>query len=151
MFYNIGIRPLHAPAPAFKELRASRQFNMDLHCMDLGSLVTLLQVFGQSSRECKYAAHYVYGVLGMFQLDIPPTITDPNQVWQCFLQKFEHFISDLMRQSLSTNHMDAIPLVTISDRARQFDLSTAQNMADVYRDLLIVYDADVQSVFGSSN
>ncbi|KAJ8652872.1 hypothetical protein O0I10_011472 [Lichtheimia ornata] len=141
-FMENGIRPLHAPAPSFKELRASRRFNMDLNWMDLGSLVTLLQVFGQSCRECKYAAHYVYGVLGVFQFDIPSTMTDPNQVWQCFLHKFEHFISDLMRASLSTTkETGSIPLITISDRARQFDLSTAQNMADVYRDLLVVFDS----------
>ena len=75
-----------------------------------------VKTFARSFRKCMDPVDYVYGVLGILNVYMPRMI-DADQVWQHFLE----MISSSM---------------PISDRARQFNLATAQSMADVYKNLL---------------
>lgn len=74
---------------------------------------------------------YVYGMFGICPLDIP-RMADPNAVWQLFLSKLENLLANDNIQST----------MKISDRARHFDLATAQNMADAYHGLLEKQDSE---------
>lgn len=91
-------------------------------------LYTLFYILGKSSRRCMDPVDYVYGVLGVLQLDIPRT-TDTDTVWQHFLSQLEKLIvrikSPLNPKKRSNTTIDA--------RAWNVDLKTAQSMADVYR------------------
>lgn len=141
-----GSRPLHAPTTAFKELRYSRTFDkyrvMDQ--MDSRLLVSLIDVFGRSSREALYAIDYIYGVLGVLPIDVPRMdqhIHDPNVVWEYFLSKLDEFLREFTRTQFTNNiDQNQVRLITITEEARRTDLSAARNMADVYRNLLAVYD-----------
>lgn len=70
-------------------------------------------------------------VCSMCPLDIP-RMTDPNAVWQLFLSKLENLLAQ----------DDIGRTMRISDRARHFDLATAQNMAEVYQELLEKQDPE---------
>ncbi|CDS06502.1 hypothetical protein LRAMOSA09030 [Lichtheimia ramosa] len=150
VFMKNGARPLHAPTTAFKELRYSRQFHKH-HVYDMKDprlLISLMDVFGRSSREALYETDYIYGVLGVLPLDMPRMnkyIMEPNEGWRCFLSKLDNFLLECMRAQLTTTNMnqDAVRLVTINDEARNIDLKAARNMADVYRNLLSVFECVV--------
>lgn len=110
------------------------------------SPLDLLFMFAQSSRRCMDPTDYVYGVLGLLQMDIP-RMNDPHAVWTYFLSQVEDLVSssshDHHHRHRSGIHIPAITLV--SERAKKFDLSKANNMADVYAGLLYVeYTSSLQ-------
>lgn len=111
-------------------------------------LISLIDVFGRSTRKGEDEIDYIYGVLGVLSLDMPRMdkyILEPNEGWRCFLSKLDNFLLECMHAQFTTTNMnqDAVRLVTINEEARNIDLSTAQNMADVYRNLLSVFECVV--------
>lgn len=110
-------------------------------------LISLMDVFGRSARKGEDEIDYIYGVLGVLPLDMPKMdkyILDPNEGWRCFLSKLDKFLLECMRAQFTTNmNQDAVRLVTINDEARNIDLKAARNMADVYHNLLSVFECVV--------
>ncbi|KAI7878412.1 hypothetical protein K492DRAFT_196881 [Lichtheimia hyalospora FSU 10163] len=141
---KIGSRPLQAPSTAFKELRFSRGLEMDRKSsfLDLSSLVNLFNLLGQSSRQCMDPVDYVYGVLGLLRIRIP-RMTYPKAVWQLFLYELEPVLNELLLNQFTTSKGGVVQLVGINEDAYQIDLLDARNMADVYRNFLIVYNCVV--------
>ncbi|CDS10429.1 hypothetical protein LRAMOSA03105 [Lichtheimia ramosa] len=78
--------------------------------------------FKTSSRRCTKPEDYVYGVLGVFQFELPRGIKH-NELWQLFISKVEN----------ASKHCQWIQ---VSPHAREFDLLTAQDMAHVFQALL---------------
>lgn len=100
------------------EIKISRRYNFITNDSDLPSTryfkhFKLVNIFANSPRQCMDPVDYVYGVLGVLGLNIPRK-SDPNQVWQLFLSELK---------------------VAAKNPAYEFDLSTAQTMADVYQGL----------------
>lgn len=111
-------------------------------------LISLIDIFGRSARKGEDEIEYIYGVLGVLPLDMPRMdkfILEPNEGWRCFLSKLDTFLLECMRDQFITTNMnqDAVRLVTINDEARHIDLKNARNMADVYRNLLSVFECVV--------
>ena len=79
---------------------------------------------------------YVYGVLGMFQFKIP-RMTDPNTVWKLFLSELDVYMEDFKNKKFSWGRITGI-----SDSAYQIDVLKARNMADLFKDLLVVVEDD---------
>lgn len=94
----------------------------------MSQLYTFFYILGKSSRRCMDPVDYVYGVLGVLQLDIP-RMTNPDTVWQTFLSQLEKLI---VRVKIPVNPKKPSN-TTIDARAWNVDLRTAQSMADVYR------------------
>ena len=92
----------------------------------------LIESLGWSTRTCMKPEDYVYGVLGMFQLQIP-RMTDPNEVWQYFLQELDKYME---RMEIKGKDFYGYVITGISERAFNVDLWKAKNMSDVYKDLL---------------
>ncbi|KAI9321757.1 hypothetical protein BX666DRAFT_1905326 [Dichotomocladium elegans] len=76
------------------------------------TLKLYLNSFATSQRKALYPVDYVYGVLGILDIDIPP-MDDPKQVWHMFSEK------------LRKRHPDI-------DVPEHIDLSKATKMEDVY-------------------
>lgn len=68
---------------------------------------------------------YVYGVLGIFEFDIP-RMTDPKEVWMLFLHEIDHHLAKNLQQRKFMYKVS-------SDHACQLDLLTAKTMGDVYQ------------------
>lgn len=82
----------------------------------------MIDGFKTSSRRCTKPEDYVYGVLGVFQFELPRGIKH-NELWQLFISKVEN----------ASKHCQWIQ---VSPHAREFDLLTAQDMAHVFQALL---------------
>ena len=82
---------------------------------------------------------YVYGVLGLVQMDIP-RMNDPRAVWSYFLSQVEDLIESWLHDSERHHYASGkhIAAIAVSERAKKFDLSKASDMADVYANLLHV-------------
>lgn len=93
----------------------------------------ILRSLGNSFRCCKDPVDYVYGVLGVFRFNIP-RMKDPKAVWQSFLRKFEDELHPIWKRCDTPTYRT----IEISYRAHQVDLLKVRNMADVYRDFLLV-------------
>lgn len=85
----------------------------------MGHPVNAIGTFKTSSRRCMNPEDYVYGVLGVLQFKLPRGI-EPNELWQLFVSQVEEVFKELRG-------------VSFGRRAREFDLLTARNMADVYQ------------------
>lgn len=96
----------------------------------------LIWSLGKSTRRCMDPVDYVYGVLGMFDIKIP-RMTDPNAVWQLFLSELDDFMMDFKSKKFSWGRITGI-----SDHAYQVNVLKAKNMADLYKDLLVVVEDD---------
>ncbi|KAI7873782.1 hypothetical protein K492DRAFT_184893 [Lichtheimia hyalospora FSU 10163] len=112
---------------------------MKAKCVNNHNPIDLFATLAQSSRRCMDPVDYVYGVLGLLQMDIPRT-NDPRAVWTYFLSQVDDLITSWLHNRErhhyeSGNHIAAI---TVSERAKNFDLSKANDMADVYSNLLHV-------------
>ncbi|KAI7873727.1 hypothetical protein K492DRAFT_200504 [Lichtheimia hyalospora FSU 10163] len=89
----------------------------------------LFEAFAQSPRQCMNPVDYVYGVLGIFQLDIPRK-TDPNEVWQLFLSELRKLLTDPKRVKIR-NEYDTKMIARISDdRLQKCNLLTAKSMGE---------------------
>ncbi|CDS11011.1 hypothetical protein LRAMOSA03275 [Lichtheimia ramosa] len=85
--------------------------------------ITTIDYLTSSSRKCMKPEDYVYGVLGVFRFNLPRGI-EPNKLWELFVSRVE-----------------AIEVTSlVSANAREFDLLTARDMADVYQALLKSHD-----------
>lgn len=71
-------------------------------------------------------------MLGMLPIKMPK-MWEPVEVWRIFLSKLEEYIDQADMRMKITFHGTFI--MKISDRARQFDLEKATDLADVYKDL----------------
>ncbi|KAJ8652019.1 hypothetical protein O0I10_012363 [Lichtheimia ornata] len=89
-------------------------------------LYLLLRTWGKCPRRCMDPVDYVYGVLGMLQIEIP-RMDNPDAVWKLFLSEMDKLIDSL-----------SMPL-RISDHAYHVDLRKVQDMTGVYNDLLGVH------------
>lgn len=98
-------------------------------------LLELFESFAVSPRLCMDPVDYVYGVLGIFQFDIP-RINDPDQVWQLFLTELENYLADPKRVKISDAYERALASVFTGDQARQCNLLSATNMGQVYQCLI---------------
>lgn len=105
------------------EMSYARTFSKEhMEAIDSIKFKILIRKLGQSTRQCMDPADYVYGVLGLLKIKIP-RMTDPNAVWQRFLSELDK--------------MKALyPRGKINRRAYSFDLQKANNMRNVYFDLL---------------
>lgn len=118
-----------------------------LDCNNNCSPLDLLFMFAQSSRRCMDPTDYVYGVLGLLQMDIP-RMNDPHAVWTYFLSQVEDLVASSSHDHHHRHHCSGIhtTTITLSERAKKFDLSKADNMADVYGGLLYVEYASSSSL-----
>ncbi|CDH56134.1 predicted protein [Lichtheimia corymbifera JMRC:FSU:9682] len=106
------------------EMSYARTFSKEhMEASDSIKFNILMRKLGYSTRQCMDPADYVYGVLGLLQIKIP-RMTDPNAVWQRFLSELDKM------KTLYPN------IRRINRRAYSFDLQQANNMRDVYFDLL---------------
>ncbi|CDS06490.1 hypothetical protein LRAMOSA09018 [Lichtheimia ramosa] len=103
--------------------------------ISLWTLNHLFKAFERSSRQCMDPLDYVYGVLGVLQFNIP-RMADPNQVWHCFFDELEHFITDVKRRSMIDQRDELFAAIGINQDRKDFDLKSAQCMSDVYKGLL---------------
>ncbi|KAI7873726.1 hypothetical protein K492DRAFT_200503 [Lichtheimia hyalospora FSU 10163] len=97
----------------------------------------LLRAFATSKRQCMDPVDYVYGVLGLFQFNIP-RMTDPNQVWQCFLTELENYLAARV-EICDSIEKSLLPVFTDDDQAHRYDLTTANDLGDVFRSLTYSY------------
>lgn len=82
-----------------------------------------------STRRCYDPADYVYGVLGMMQIQIPRMV-DPCEVWRHFLAELDN----------CTPHFNRAPQCI--DRAQEIDLREAETIGDVYKKLYRAWYGD---------
>lgn len=98
-------------------------------------LLELFESFAASPRQCMDPVDYVYGVLGIFQFDIP-RMDDSDQVWQFFMKALEHYLADPKRVKISDAYEEALVSVFTGNQAHECSLVNATNMGDVYQCLL---------------
>ncbi|KAJ8652020.1 hypothetical protein O0I10_012364 [Lichtheimia ornata] len=115
------------------EVRAARTYNSDrIYEQDVKDwLFNLLWTWGNCPRRCMDPVDYVYGVLGIFQFEIP-RMDNPDAVWKLFLSKMDKLVDELLGSFPGDPRR-----IRISDRAYQLDLRKAKDMADVYKNLLL--------------
>ncbi|KAI7881247.1 hypothetical protein K492DRAFT_177179 [Lichtheimia hyalospora FSU 10163] len=94
------------------------------------AFIQLCQSFSRSPRICHQPEDYIYGVLGLLELDIP-RMPHPNLVWRFFLSAIKQQLEWLSENDF----IGDLCAVEISERAKGFDLSSARNMSDVYEEL----------------
>lgn len=82
-----------------------------------------------STRRCYDPADYVYGVLGMMQVQIPRMV-DPCEVWR-------HFLAELDKHTPHFNRAEQC-----IDRAQKIDIREAKTIGDVYKKLYIAWYGD---------
>lgn len=140
MYQYIGIEESPAQNHILQEINNSRLHNG--YCMYTEGevntpmdLLELFESFAVSPRLCMDPVDYVYGVLGIFQFDIP-RINDPDLVWQLFLTELENYLADPKRVKISDAYERALASVFTGDQARQCNLLSATNMGQVYQCLL---------------
>lgn len=95
----------------------------------------LIDALGKSQRHCYDPVDYVYGVLGMFQINIE-RMSDPVQVWRRFLLELDTYMDRNGFKVEETFYSKRSNYYRISYRALQVDLLKVGNMTDVYKDLL---------------
>lgn len=95
----------------------------------------LIDTLGKSQRRCYDPVDYVYGVLGMFQINIE-RMQDPVKVWRCFLSELDTYMDKHGFKVEETFYSRCSNSYRISYRALQVDLLNVENMTDVYKDLL---------------
>lgn len=102
--------------------------------MGAEQLYSLIMSWSESSRRSYFPEDYVYGVLGVFQINIP-RMRDPNAVWQHFLYELDNYMetTDIKNETFLGKR-----IIGLSDRAYEFDLRKARDMVDVYQHLLEV-------------
>lgn len=88
-------------------------------------LSRILLTLGTCTRRCMDPVDYVYGVLGIFQFEIP-RMDDPDAVWKLFLSKIDIWWGPSRRKNSRFSFI-------ITNRAYQVDLRKAKDMADVYK------------------
>ncbi|KAI7884210.1 hypothetical protein K492DRAFT_204891 [Lichtheimia hyalospora FSU 10163] len=91
-------------------------------------LVFLLCRLRKSSRRCMVPIDYVYGVLGVFQFSIP-RMADTNAIWENFLSEIDNLLT-------SDDYMVQSTPIRVTSHARQLDLKAANNLGDMYYNLL---------------
>ena len=94
----------------------------------LYSLSDLFDNFSTCTRSCMDPVDYVYGILGLIDVDIP-RMNDADLVWQTFLSKLKERLNSMIDQVTQGN-------VTFTIDGNQVDLTKATNMSDVYKGLL---------------
>lgn len=82
----------------------------------------LVSTMTHSPRRCMDPVDYVYGVLGLFQIEIP-RMDDPVAVWKLFLSEMDKLLS----------HETSL---RISYRAYEVDLRKVPDTSFVYRHLV---------------
>ncbi|KAI7887146.1 hypothetical protein K492DRAFT_202759 [Lichtheimia hyalospora FSU 10163] len=94
----------------------------------LYSLSDLFDNFSTCKRSCMDPVDYVYGILGLIDVDIP-RMNDADLVWQTFLSKLKERLNSMIDQVTQGK-------VTFTISGNQVDLTKATNMSDVYKGLL---------------
>ncbi|CDH59400.1 predicted protein [Lichtheimia corymbifera JMRC:FSU:9682] len=102
----------------------------------LDGYFSLFEAFAVSPRQCMDPVDHVYGVLGIFQIEIPRK-TDPNEVWQLFVTELLKLLTDPKRVMMIEDCEKEIISRYKSDRVRQCNLLTAKNMGEVYQCFII--------------
>ncbi|KAI9314535.1 hypothetical protein BX666DRAFT_1967612 [Dichotomocladium elegans] len=87
--------------------------------------MTMLNSFGTSQRVALFPVDYVYGVLGILDIDLP-RFEDPNKVWKIFSKKLQEKYPDV--------HVPS-----------NVNLGEAKRMQDVYGQLKFPYEKHVTS------
>lgn len=119
----------------FREISYARKFNKQrLGIKTSREFYNLIDALGNCHRRCYDHVDYVYGVLGMFQINMP-WMHDPVAVWELFLFTLDSYIDHADMRLKITFHGTFI--MRISDRARQFDLREAKDIGDVYKDFFV--------------
>lgn len=98
-------------------------------------LSRVFHALAQSPRQCMDPVDYVYGVLGIFQLDILRK-TDPNEVWQLFLSEPFKLLTNPKRVTIENKYDKEIIARFNDDGLQQCNLLTAKTWAR-YIDVLI--------------
>ncbi|KAI7874853.1 hypothetical protein K492DRAFT_199652 [Lichtheimia hyalospora FSU 10163] len=98
-------------------------------------LVIFLYSLSLSKRSCYFAVDYIYGILGFLGVDIPRH-DNPDVVWKHFLAYIDYIIDEMY----GDDDMDAhgYSRIEVSKKAREFSLSTADNLGQVFDNLLEV-------------
>lgn len=94
----------------------------------LYSLSDMFDNFSTCTRSCMDPVDYVYGVLGLLDLDIT-RMNDADLVWQTFLSKLNERLNRMIDQVTQGK-------VSFTINEEKVDLTKATNMADVYKGLL---------------
>lgn len=95
----------------------------------------LIDALGKSQRHCYDPVDYVYGVLGMFEINIE-RMSDPVQVWRRFVSELDNYMEKNGFKIEETFDSMSSNSYKISYRALQVNLLEVKNMTDVYKDLL---------------
>lgn len=82
-----------------------------------------------STRRCYDPVDYVYGVLGMMEIQIPRMV-DPYAVWR-------HFLAELDKYAPRFNRAEQC-----IDRAQGIDIREAKTIGDVYEKLYVAWHGD---------
>ncbi|KAJ8655970.1 hypothetical protein O0I10_008410 [Lichtheimia ornata] len=95
----------------------------------------IIDALGKSQRHCYDPVDYVYGVLGMFEINIE-RMSDPVQVWRRFVSELDNYMEKNGFKIEETFDSMSSNSYKISYRALQVNLLEVKNMTDVYKDLL---------------
>lgn len=86
-------------------------------------LFTVIKSLCSSTRRCYDPCDYVYGVLGMIQINIP-RMEDPNAVWRHFLSELDYYTPFYVRHRCT-------------ELADEIDLRKVENIGEVYHELIV--------------
>ncbi|KAI7875870.1 hypothetical protein K492DRAFT_220602 [Lichtheimia hyalospora FSU 10163] len=91
-------------------------------------LRNVFEALESSSRVCAFPVDYVYGVIGMLELDVP-RLDHPQDVWKAFLHELRKLLARLTEQ-------DEGCMWAKVAKDETFDLAKAKNLGHVYSGLV---------------
>ncbi|KAJ8651928.1 hypothetical protein O0I10_012499 [Lichtheimia ornata] len=94
----------------------------------LPRLRNVFEALASSSRVCAVSVDYVYGVIGMLELDVP-RLDHPQDVWKAFLSELRRLLAHLTEQDQGCMWAKVV-------KDETFDLANAENLGHVYTGLV---------------
>ena len=91
-------------------------------------LRNVFEALESSSRVCAFPVDYVYGVIGMLELDVP-RLDHPQDVWKAFLHELRKLLARLTEQDEGCMWAKVV-------KDETFDLANAKNLGHVYSGLV---------------
>lgn len=98
-------------------------------------LVIFFNKLSTSKRSCYFAVDYVYGILGVLGFDIPRQ-ENPDVAWKHFIAYLDHIVHQTYQGVDMSLHDNSS--IHVSEKARQFSLTEAKNLGQVFDTLLEV-------------
>ncbi|KAJ8652743.1 hypothetical protein O0I10_011625 [Lichtheimia ornata] len=127
---QLGDMLLNTPLVVKDEVRSNASLGGHLE-----PLVIFFNHLRSSKRSCYLAVDYVYGILGILGVDVPRQ-DNPDVVWKHFLAYLDHVVYETYGGNDMSFH--DYSKIDVSEKARQFVLSEADNLGQVFDNVLQV-------------